>query len=56
MNDNTDDHDRTDEDILSYEFSDEALEAASGTLPGNPLNTYDSMQPLLCTAPTNPCC
>jgi hypothetical protein len=31
MNDTTSDLDQTDEDILTYEVSDEALEAASGT-------------------------
>jgi hypothetical protein len=56
MNDNSNSRAQTDEDILNYEFSDEALEAASGTLAGGPRNTYESMRPLLCTAPTNPCC
>jgi hypothetical protein len=31
MNDTTSDLDQTDEDILTYEVSDEALEAVSGT-------------------------
>jgi hypothetical protein len=31
MNDNTDHHDRADEELLTYEISDQALEAAAET-------------------------
>jgi hypothetical protein len=37
MNDTVTDLDQTDEDILTYDVSDEALEAAAGTERGGPL-------------------
>jgi hypothetical protein len=56
MNGKIDGRPQTDEEILNYEFSDESLEGAAGLLGDGPRNTYESMRPLLCTAPTNPCC
>jgi hypothetical protein len=36
VNEQTDDLDQTDEEILTYTLSDEALEAAAGTETGEP--------------------
>ena len=46
MNDTTTDLDQTDEDILTYTVSDEALEAAAGTERG--ALTSNSLQPEHC--------
>jgi hypothetical protein len=49
VNDSTSNRDRTEEEILTYEVSDEALESAAGTGMGN--WTFGACTGLNCTSP-----
>jgi hypothetical protein len=50
MNDDTTDLDQTDEDILIYAVSDEALEAAAGTTKGRAPSTHYFCSFFVCPA------